>query len=159
MIGSRLIAGDSAPHPYTQSDTRAKTQPRRNYLWASGDTYKTDPRTRDRAGPGMWKAMCVPGPPSTITDCATGVSGGTAPSARAAATASRPRTWCGRPATRCSTSSVSPAWSAENSCQPGRSCTCWTRTGSSVKKITSAARVCRVSSARDVTASVVTGRL
>ena len=73
------------------------------------------------------------------------IAGGTAQNAPAAATASRLKTWCGRRATRCSTSSVSPVWCVENSSPPARSCTCSTRTGSSAKRITSVGRACQVS--------------
>ena len=80
--------------------------------------------------------------------CCFSIAGDTAPNAPAAATASHPKTWCGRRETRCSTSSASPASSVENSSPPARSSTCSMRTGSSAKRITSVEKACQVSEVR-----------
>lgn len=71
-----------------------------------------------------------------FTDVLSSSTGGSAPSVRAARRGSPPRTWCGGRAARCSTWSASRAWCAGSSWARVRSCTCWTRTGSSAKRTT-----------------------
>ena len=50
-------------------------------------------------------------------------------------------TWYDERGTRCSTSSVSRVWCVASSSRPARSCTSWTRTSSSARKIISTVNI------------------